>query len=68
MERNIIGYGANVPCKGCNDRTENGKCHSTCIRYTAYSLTVDGIREKIKQEKIKNLNKYVRDDKEKHEY
>ena len=64
----IIGYGVNGPCKDCTDRTENGACHSTCIRYTAYSLTVDGIRERIKQEKNHNTNKYVRDDREKHEY
>lgn len=67
MERNI-GYGIKGPCKDCTDRTENGECHNTCIRYTAYSLTVDGIREKMKQEKIQKLNKYVRDDREKHEY
>lgn len=46
----------NGPCKGCEERTEFGACHSTCEKYIGWKKQVEEYNRKVKAHKRKTAD------------
>lgn len=49
----MIREGNKCPCHGCEERTEYGRCHSTCERYLKWKEGERAIDEKVAAKKSK---------------
>ena len=51
MKNNLNG-----PCKGCEERTEFGACHSTCEKYIEWKKQIDEYNRKLKADRDKSFD------------